>query len=179
MLLSRGTLLGATALRRLPIAKPSFARSFTTSHVAHLSPSFFQSHGNPKFDPSNSKPDSSGDSRRYKWTYARHGLLTPNFSSKHPWIAGITRLCLSVLVGSTILLSVVLIHDACTYSKKHLDRVPVNPLALNPRRGGPKNLPIIDVNIDEIESAEKAKCEGKPRLVILGGGWGVSYILLA
>jgi NADH dehydrogenase len=81
---------------------------------------------------------------------------------------------MAVLVGSLILLLIVLIHDASTYSQKHIDRVPVNPLALAPRRGGPKNLPIIEVNIDDKESDEKTRCEGKPRLVILGGGWGVS-----
>jgi NADH dehydrogenase len=84
---------------------------------------------------------------------------------------------MAVLVGSLILLLIVLIHDASTYSQKHIDRVPVNPLALAPRRGGPKNLPIIEVNIDDKESDEKTRCEGKPRLVILGGGWGAVSML--
>lgn len=182
MLLSRGPLLGGTALRRLPsgpqLVVSSYLRSFSTSHVTRLPSSFFHSHRALKLDPLASAKVAS-TSQRTKWTYARHGLLTPNFSANYPWLAGIVRLCLSVVVGSTILIGIVLIHDASTYTKKHLDRVPVNPLALAPRRGGPKNLPIIDVNIDDLESEEKTKCKGKPRLVILGGGWGVRLFSLA
>lgn len=64
-------------------------------------------------------------------------------------------------------------HDAFTYSDKHADRVPINPLSLHPRRGGKKNLPILEVNLDA-EEAEKQGMKNKPRLVIVGGGWGVS-----
>jgi NADH:ubiquinone reductase (H+-translocating) len=53
--------------------------------------------------------------------------------------------------------------------------VPVNPLALKPAKGGPKNLPIANYFVDDEESDEMKKLEDKPKLVILGGGWGVSY----
>jgi hypothetical protein len=67
----------------------------------------------------------------------------------------------------------IFIHDAFTYSDKHLDRVPVSPLALNPERGGPKNLPIVKVMVDDEEDEENVRIAEKPRLVIVGGGWGV------
>ncbi|BEJ16244.1 hypothetical protein CspHIS471_0508490 [Cutaneotrichosporon sp. HIS471] len=194
---------GAIATRRLlqphhaAYSIPTFARSFTSTQLG-LSPfaplgfsrarvpslSRFPPTA-PRFPPifqsrfSSSTPGPSGPSkpRRTKWTYARHGLMSPTFAHNHPWIASVVRLCMAVLVGCTILVVSVLIHDAFTYSQKHIERVPVNPLALSPRRGGPKNLPIIEVNIDDKESDEKSKCSGKPRVVIIGGGWGAVSIL--
>jgi NADH dehydrogenase len=68
----------------------------------------------------------------------------------------------------------IFIHDAFTYSEKHVDRVPVSPLALHPERGGPKNLPIVRVQVDDEQDEESKKLAGKPKLVVVGGGWGVS-----
>lgn len=55
-------------------------------------------------------------------------------------------------VGVLLIGAGVFIHDAFTYSEKHLDRVPVSPLALNPKLGGPKSLPIAEVNLDDEEN---------------------------
>ncbi|PHH83556.1 hypothetical protein CDD82_7117 [Ophiocordyceps australis] len=65
------------------------------------------------------------------------------------------------------------IYDASTY-KEHavLSDIDVSQLALQPRRGGPKNLPIADVFIDDDDSDDKKRTRDKPKLVILGGGWG-------
>jgi hypothetical protein len=82
---------------------------------------------------------------------------------------------MSAVLGVGLVIGVILAHDAFTYSDKHVDRVPVNPLSLHPRRGGKKNLPIIEVNLDA-EEAEKLGMKDKPRLVIVGGGWGVGLI---
>jgi hypothetical protein len=82
-------------------------------------------------------------------------------------------LCLSSVVGIVVVGAGILAHDAFTYNDKHVDRVPVNPLALNPERGGPKNLPIARVLIDDEEDEEAKLLAVKPRLVIVGGGWGV------
>lgn len=68
----------------------------------------------------------------------------------------------------------IFIHDAFTYSEKHLERVPVSPLALHPERGGPKNLPVARVQVDDEEDEENKMLAEKPKLVIVGGGWGVS-----
>lgn len=65
-------------------------------------------------------------------------------------------------------------HDAFTYKERHVDRVPVNSLAISPRKGGKKDLPILEVDLDQEDDEQKLKVSKKPRLVILGGGWGVS-----
>lgn len=76
-------------------------------------------------------------------------------------------------MGVSILVTGILIHDAFTYNEKHIDRVPVSPLALHPERGGPKNLPVARVQVDDEEDEENKLLAEKPKLVILGGGWGV------
>jgi hypothetical protein len=82
-------------------------------------------------------------------------------------------LCLSSILGVLAVGGALFVHDAFTYSEKHVDRVPVSPLALNPERGGPKNLPIVRVQVDDQDDEENRKLASKPRLVIVGGGWGV------
>ncbi|KAK0637131.1 hypothetical protein B0T17DRAFT_613765 [Bombardia bombarda] len=70
------------------------------------------------------------------------------------------------------------LYDASTYSSHAIDAdIAVSALALNPRRGGPKNLPILEVAIDDDDTDEKRAQKGKPRLVILGGGWGSVALL--
>ena len=65
--------------------------------------------------------------------------------------------------------------DALTVRNlKHIDGVPVEPLALQPTTGGPKNLPIVKSYLSDIEDEENAELSHKPHLVIVGGGWGVS-----
>lgn len=51
-------------------------------------------------------------------------------------------------------------------------RVLVNPLALEPERGGKKNLKIARVLMDDEDDEAHAGQLKKPKLVILGGGWG-------
>lgn len=87
-------------------------------------------------------------------------------------IAMPTAFCLSMGVGLAGLLA----WDASTYSDRHIDRVPVDPLAVTPERGGKKNLKVAKVLVDD--SDEKCVKSSKvQRLVIVGGGWGVSNIL--
>ncbi|GJC94307.1 alternative nadh dehydrogenase [Colletotrichum higginsianum] len=65
------------------------------------------------------------------------------------------------------------IYDASTY-KEHPDHgeIKVSELALNPKIGGPKNLPIAEVLIDDLDNENMKSAKDKPKLVILGGGWG-------
>lgn len=80
----------------------------------------------------------------------------------------------SSVVGLLVLTGGIFVHDAFTYSERHAEKVPVSPLALNPELGGPKNLPIAKVSMSDDENDEYRKLAEKPRLVILGSGWGVS-----
>lgn len=85
-----------------------------------------------------------------------------------------TYLLFSSVLGIGVLTGAVFVHDAFTYTDLHVDRVPVNPLALHPETGGPKNLPIARVSLRDEEDEETKALALKPKLVIVGGGWGVS-----
>ncbi|KAJ7709580.1 hypothetical protein B0H17DRAFT_915452 [Mycena rosella] len=85
--------------------------------------------------------------------------------------------CLSATVGVFAIGAGFFVHDAFTYNDKHVERVPVSPLALHPERGGPKNLPVVRVLVDDEEDEEHKKLATKPRLIIVGGGWGAMATL--
>ena len=111
---------------------------------------------------------------RRNFTLRRFTFPSVEFTAKYPVTATLVRLSLSSVLGFTVILGVILLHDVFTYSERHVDRVPTNPLSLHPRLGGPKNLPIIEANLDDEQDEEMKKLMHKPRLVVLGGGWGVS-----
>ncbi|KAF4637728.1 hypothetical protein G7Y89_g361 [Cudoniella acicularis] len=70
------------------------------------------------------------------------------------------------------------LYDASTYREDLSYRdIHVSEIALSPRRGGPKNLPIAEVQIDDDDCAEMQRQKDKPKLVILGGGWGSVALL--
>lgn len=70
------------------------------------------------------------------------------------------------------------LYDASTYREdlSYTD-IPVSEDALEPRRGGPKNLPIAEVLVDDDDCPENSRQRHKPKLVILGSGWGSVAIL--
>ncbi|PLW43525.1 hypothetical protein PCASD_06739 [Puccinia coronata f. sp. avenae] len=82
----------------------------------------------------------------------------------------ITASCVVCLLG-------LLAYDATTYSERNIKRVPVQPLALNPTRGGPKNLKIADYLVGDHDDPEFEKLCDKPKLVIIGGGWGAMGLI--
>ncbi|KAF7860485.1 hypothetical protein EAF04_008610 [Stromatinia cepivora] len=88
----------------------------------------------------------------------------------------------ALLGGSLILLGVGVIgffvYDATTYREDlTYSDICISELALSPRRGGPKNLPVAEVQIDDDDTEEMQKQKDKPKLVILGGGWGSVALL--
>jgi hypothetical protein len=128
---------------------------------------------------------SSATSRRFLHSGSRpirstlHPYFSPNqrrsinlsFDRLPSPVSFCLRLTISAIAGITALGGVILIHDAFTYQDRHVDRVPTNPLSLHPRLGGPKGLPIVEVPFGQTEDILGHK---KPKLVIVGGGWGVS-----
>ncbi|KAH0044053.1 FAD/NAD(P)-binding domain-containing protein, partial [Aureobasidium melanogenum] len=90
---------------------------------------------------------------------------------------GFTVLGIFVVVSGVLIVGF-FAFDATTY-KEESDTVDivVSELALNPRRGGPKNLPIAEHLIDDDDSPEKKAQKHKPKLVILGTGWGSVALL--
>lgn len=70
------------------------------------------------------------------------------------------------------------IYDATTYTvEPEAFDIPVSEYALTPRRGGPKNLPIAEYFVDDDDTPEKRAQKHKPKLVILGTGWGSVAVL--
>lgn len=70
------------------------------------------------------------------------------------------------------------IYDATTYREDlTYSDIPVSEHALMPRRGGPKNLPIAENLVDDDDCPENAEARHKPKLVILGSGWGSVALL--
>ena len=70
------------------------------------------------------------------------------------------------------------IYDYTTYKDDaSVDDIPVSEFALNPRRGGPKNLPIVEHFVDDDDTPHKRDQKHKPKLVILGTGWGSVALL--
>jgi NADH:ubiquinone reductase (H+-translocating) len=75
--------------------------------------------------------------------------------------------------GTTLFVVGFFIFDASTYKEApSIEAVPISSLALNPRTGGPKNLPIVEHFVDDDDSDCKKTTKHKPKIVILGTGWG-------
>ncbi|KAL2006326.1 hypothetical protein VTN00DRAFT_9980 [Thermoascus crustaceus] len=86
--------------------------------------------------------------------------------------------CGFFIVSSGVVVVAFFIYDASTYRPEpSAEDVPVSELALNPRRGGPKNLPIAEVLLGDEDTEERQVQKGKPKLVILGTGWGSIALL--
>ncbi|GAA6040145.1 hypothetical protein JCM8097_002052 [Rhodosporidiobolus ruineniae] len=69
-------------------------------------------------------------------------------------------------------------YDASTYHHPNVEKVPVDPLALEPQRGGKKNLKVAKALLDDKDARMvNSSGEDKKRMVIVGGGWGSVGIL--
>ncbi|RMD41359.1 hypothetical protein DV735_g3769, partial [Chaetothyriales sp. CBS 134920] len=77
------------------------------------------------------------------------------------------------IIVSGALIAGFFIYDASTYHEADtVTDIPVSEAALFPRRGGPKNLPIAEVLVDDEDSEKMREQRDKPKLVVLGTGWG-------
>ncbi|KAJ5179873.1 hypothetical protein N7492_003083 [Penicillium capsulatum] len=86
--------------------------------------------------------------------------------------------CGFFVIGTGVVILAFFVYDASTYRESPSgEDIPVSELALNPRRGGPKNLPIADFLISDYDSEPMLEQKDKPRLVILGTGWGSIALL--
>ncbi|SPO28234.1 probable NADH dehydrogenase (ubiquinone), 64 kD subunit, mitochondrial [Ustilago trichophora] len=83
----------------------------------------------------------------------------------------------SIVFGLTATTAIILAHDALTYREAHVDKVPLHPLALEPKKGGPKNLPILSSYAEDEQDQVSRDLAGKERLVIVGGGWAAVGLL--
>lgn len=82
------------------------------------------------------------------------------------------------ILTSTGLVFAFFVYDATTYKDNStISDIPVSEHALSPKRGGPKNLPIASVLVDDEDSPDMAAQRDKPKMVILGTGWGSVALL--
>jgi len=146
----------------IPVRTPLSPLRKLTTYSPRITPTFFRPHTLPL---------------RSQSRFLSLHVPPVAFSARHPYIAIGARFVFSTFLGLGVLVGVILFHDAFTYSERHVDRVPANPLALHPKLGGKKGLPVLEVNLDEEEEGKRSM-EGKPRLVIIGGGWGVRALPL-
>ncbi|KAI1280981.1 pyridine nucleotide-disulfide oxidoreductase-domain-containing protein [Xylaria sp. FL0933] len=78
----------------------------------------------------------------------------------------------------TVLFAAFFLYDATTYKESvTFGDCHVSKAALEPPRGGPKNLPIVEALLDDDESEGAKERKEKQRLVILGSGWGSVALL--
>lgn len=83
-----------------------------------------------------------------------------------------------IVVSGAGLVLAFFLYDATTYRHDLSGQdISVSLKALNPRRGGPKNLPIAEILMDDHDSEAKLEQKDKPKLVILGTGWGSVALL--
>jgi NADH dehydrogenase len=172
--LSRASHIAARAsplCRRGPAAQISQSRTF------------FSSNGNPEASARRAQLSALQRSRKsHDNTKLVRSLSTkplPSPSSRvvrYAWRAA-AALGTFVAVGGVLVVGF-FIYDASTYKEDaDAEDVPVSELALNPRRGGPKNLPIADHYVDDDDCPENKAVKHKPKLVILGTGWGSVALL--
>jgi NADH:ubiquinone reductase (H+-translocating) len=125
--------------------------------------------------------------RRGQWRILS-AQLSRSFVSGKPlpqrrsWILNFVYRSAAWLGGSIVFVGVGVVafflFDASTYREDLSYRdIQVSEIALSPRCGGPKHLPIAEVQIDDDDCAEMQRQKDKPKLVILGGGWGSVALL--
>lgn len=86
--------------------------------------------------------------------------------------------CGFFIVSSGAAVVAFFIYDATTYREEpSAEDIPVSQLALNPPRGGPKNLPIAEMLLGDHDSEGMMEQRDRPRLVVLGTGWGSIALL--
>lgn len=98
----------------------------------------------------------------------------PTSSPSRPlWKKAFWPACLTAATGAT---AYYLLHDVDYVEDARGAHKRVPPLAFRPKTGGSRNLPIVTSQLDDdISDIPKTK----PRLVIVGGGWGAVSLVNA
>lgn len=88
------------------------------------------------------------------------------------------KYCGFSVISSSVVILVFFIYEANTYSAaQSSDHNFPSKVALSPIHGGPKNLPIADELIGDFDSEIMLAQKDRPRLVVLGTGWGTVALL--
>ncbi|CAJ2512251.1 Uu.00g052660.m01.CDS01 [Anthostomella pinea] len=177
----------ALALRVARQSAPSSSIKSTSSTFVRQ-PSFPQCRqfGNLFKPPTPARNASPSTTQRTHWQYfsqtatlALSGRPLPQRRSVFLNFAYRTAAVFGTGVGFVgILLAAFFVYDSTTYKESiTIGDCHVSETALSPPRGGPKNLPIVRALLDDDDSEQTRMRKDKPRLVILGGGWGSVALL--
>lgn len=97
------------------------------------------------------------------------------FYKRHPYTFAFLVSPLVITGSALVIIGGLLAYDATTYANKHTERVPEEVMHFKLERGGKKNLKVAKHMVDDSDPRSRASGE-KQRLVIVGGGWGVSNL---
>ncbi|BGP29130.1 hypothetical protein JCM10296v2_000868 [Rhodotorula toruloides] len=144
----------------MPLPRATFARSLARPHST---PPFFT-------------PSRTLAPKRTLFSRAQKPPGWQPFYRRHPRVFAV--LAAPFVVGGSLGVALLGLwaYDASTYHHPHAGRVPVDPVALKPERGGKKNLKVAAALIDDLDE-RVVNARDKKRLVIVGGGWGSVGIL--
>ncbi|CAO1639175.1 unnamed protein product [Sympodiomycopsis kandeliae] len=170
------------ARARVPFASLAVARGTTLARPISILTSQSKTY---------SKPLLSSLTPSRRWITTQAGNTTSNGSNQVPprsssWLSFLMRHrflrwgflgIFSMVFGSASIIGIILAHDALTYRHVHIDDIPTSPLALHPKPGGPKNLPIVSDFVEEDQDEACRQQKTKQRLVIVGGGWAAVSLL--
>ncbi|KAK9451180.1 uncharacterized protein V1518DRAFT_412749 [Limtongia smithiae] len=102
-------------------------------------------------------------------------------SLKRRVLRGIYYLSLAIGLGVMtvgLLVAGLFLYDSTTYKElSDVEDIEISTLALHPRIGGPKNLPILERYLGDEDCEVNKLSMNKPRLVVLGSGWGAVAML--
>ncbi|KAI9731383.1 MAG: hypothetical protein M1834_005288 [Cirrosporium novae-zelandiae] len=120
--------------------------------------------------------------RPINFQFVRDASTTPEKPARKPiirFLHGVFLFAGAIGITATTLVVSFFLYDASTYREDptYYADIPVSERALFPRRGGPKDLPIAESLVDDDDCEEKRLVKQKPRLVILGSGWGSVALL--
>jgi hypothetical protein len=184
--LRTGAVGGIVGLRRMYGTAPrhSASTSWTFRHISHTSrpgllhqPRHTAPYAKRYVESQTTPPPPTTAAQETKGHYLTRPLPKPT----SPFIRFFIRGCfyIGIFVGGVFTLIIgFFLYDASTYSElPQIEDIHTSSLALEPRIGGPKNLPIVEHFVDDDDDDCKKNSKHQPKLVILGTGWGAVALL--
>lgn len=175
---------GTSSLRSVLLSQSLRSSTRTMpSHIRFLSiDSFNNKSKNSLLSQFQSKTFFSTSTTRSNELKAPNTIPPPKSFFRDSTIGKLLKLSILTIGITTMTVGTLLvgffIYDATTYQPDPLpDNLIINELALNPTRGGPENLPILRHNLDDFDCEEKENLKYRPKLVVLGSGWGSVALL--
>lgn len=151
--------------RALPQAPTCARQLMAQSRSIHLSPRRLATEA--------PKPPPTGPPRIHPPLNVTPPPKPKAFYRRHPYAFALLVSPLVITGSALVVIAGLLAYDATTYADKHVENVPDEMMHFELARGGKKKLKVANHMVDDNDPSRRAS-GGKQRLVIVGGGWGVS-----